>query len=202
MSGHQICLSTLVGNNQRPHDCNGSKKTWGLPQISKYVTTIRILQTQNHERCLAIDSCGQLLVWSWSSLDSTQVLNTFWEDKSNMTNLFSEIEASPQATQISSDLKWCSPSCPVLLRKECCLNPICKKKRREACKWTVHLKPDNTNTKGWSVQKQNLKDYVWFRSIACELFKLQVYLVNFLWVIYKILGQRPFSRPPHPARLS
>ena len=134
--------------------------------------TARILKTQNHERCLAIDSCGQLLVWSWSSLDSTQVLNPLREEKSNLTNLFSETEGSPQVTQNSSGLKWCSPSCPVLLNKECCFNPICKKKRQEACRWTDYLKPKNTNTKGWSVQKQNLKDHIWFVSIAWELFKL------------------------------
>ena len=90
-------------------------------------------------------------------------------EKQHMTNLFSEIEASPQATQNSSGLKWC----PVLLNKECCFNPICKKKRREACRWTDYLKPDNTNTKGWSVQKQNFKDYIWFVPTAFELFKLQ-----------------------------
>jgi len=65
-----------------------------------------------------------------------------------LIGLNSETEGSPQATQGSSGLKWCSPSCPVLKNKECCFNPICKRKRQEACKWTDYLKPENTNTKG------------------------------------------------------
>ena len=92
----------------------------------------------------------------------------FREEKSNLTNLFSETEGSPQATQNSSGLKWCSPSCPVLLSKECCLNPICKRKKREACRWTDYLKPENTNTKGWSVQKQNSKDYTGCVQVFCR----------------------------------
>merc|ERR1711872_523593 len=85
---------------------NGSKKTWGLPPLEPQKMP------------------GHRLVWAIVGLILVLI------------GLNSETEGSPQVTQNSSGLKWCLPSCPFSLNKGCCVNPICKRKRREQCKWT------------------------------------------------------------------
>ena len=43
------------------------------------------------------------------------------------------------ATQPSSAFAWCSARCNVWRHRGCCYNPVCRRRRRRACRWMNYL---------------------------------------------------------------